>query len=393
MNPEKKITVIYLARWYPHRYDPMYGLFIKRHAEASAQYCHTGVVYVHLLTESQAKNPGYNTEILVENGVPTICIYYKKSPIPLLGKLINFINYIRHNFEGIRLLTTHTGKPDLFHVHILTRLAVIAWWYKLKNGTPYIISEHWSRYLPLTGNFKGILRKSVTRMVAKKASAITTVTDNLAKAMQSHNIKNCRYIVMPNVVDISFTRFYRGYKPPRKSVFVHVSCFEDRSKNISGILRVIAKLQDKTDNFLFKLIGEGIDRKKLTAYAEELNIDQNKIEFTGLLTGRDLSREMSTADMLVVFSNYENMPVVINESLTLGIPVIATRVGGIPEVINERNGILINAGDEDKLLDNLEKVCRGEITFDMNLIQKEAILSWSTESIGKKLTDLYKDVV
>ncbi len=254
----------------------------------------------------------------------------------MIGKLIKVYRFYKANKIGIRAIKTELEGIDLIHVHILTRLGVIALFNKVFRNIPYVISEHWSRYLPLTNEFKGGFRKWVTRIVVKHASAVTTVTQNLADAMQNHGLKNPNYKVLANVVTDDFLKSPKNKNlEGAKTTFIHVSCFEDKSKNISGLLHVILSLSKKRSDFVFRLVGDGMDFEIMKQYAIDLGLDNKTIEFTGLLEGKELVNQMAAADVMVVFSNYENFPVVINESFALGIPVMATRVGGIPEFVND----------------------------------------------------------
>lgn len=387
-----RLKVLHLARWYPNRYDPMPGLFIQRHAEAANNCCDVGVVYTHQINERLPKNQIYNIDYNVENGVPTAKIYYSSSEVKLFpfNKLINIFRFFRANKIGIKLIKKQLGDFNLVHIHVLTRLGLIGLYYKLFYGKPYLISEHWSRYLDLTGSFNGFFRKAVTRLIVKHASFVTTVTNNLAKAMQSHKLQNENYIVLPNVVDSVFLdKPDNAIQKNDPAVFIHVSCFEDKSKNVSGLLRTISKLSGIRNDFIFKLVGDGMDMDWLRNYASELGLTEKQVVFTGLLEGGKLVKEMASADMMIVFSNYENFPVVINESLSMGVPVIATRVGGIPERVNNQNGVLIDAGSEDQLLDSLIDFLDGSLSFNMDEIQAKARGEFSPESVGSILCGLY----
>ena len=112
------MKVVFLARWYPHKYDPMFGLFVQRHAEAAALYDDITVIYVHPDEHAQNK---YDIERTKENGVDTIRIYYKKQ-----GKISSAWRYFRACMKGLKM----AGKADLIHVHVLTRMGFIAHWQK-----------------------------------------------------------------------------------------------------------------------------------------------------------------------------------------------------------------------------------------------------------------------
>ena len=154
MNKERK-HIVFLARWYPHRYDPMFGLFVQRHAEAAALFNDITVIYCHSCERQQdnktsrdvsttpiinkqdgddTSNNNYKIERTLENNVDTIRVYYKKPK----NKILSLIRFYRANMKALKLCK----KPDMIHVHILTRLGVIAWIQKLLHKIPYIITEH-----------------------------------------------------------------------------------------------------------------------------------------------------------------------------------------------------------------------------------------------------------
>lgn len=388
---------IFLARWYPSKYNPMLGLFIQRHAEAANKCCDVGVVYAHIIEDADAKvNSKYKVDFNVEHGVPTARVYYEPSKIKveIIRKIIENFRYYNANIIGLRLIKKELGGFNIIHVHVLTRLGIIALYYSLFFGKPYIITEHWSRYLDITGTFNGYWRKLITKIIVRYASCVTVVTNNLANAMQSYKLLNKNYIILPNVVDTMFINKDNTYNLSDKGVkFVHVSCFEDKSKNVSGLLRVIRKLSDLRNDFVFQLIGDGVDFNWLRDYATELNLTDNEVVFTGLLEGDELVKQMSDSDMLVVFSNYENFPVVINESLALGVPVLATKVGGISERISTENGMLVNAGDEEQLLSALVTFLDKKKIFDAQQIQQKAIKEFSAENVGNIICGLYDEAI
>lgn len=390
----KNLKVLHLARWYPNRYDPMPGLFIQRHIEAAGLFCKVGVVYTHVV-ENEKIN-GFDMDITMVNGVPTAKVYYNnpKTNLPFFSTIQKAIRFIKANSIGIRQISQELEGFDLIHVHILTRLGLIALWYKWMKKKPFIISEHWSRYLALTGDFKGGLRKWATRLVVKNAAVVTTVTQNLANAMQAHGLKNPDYRVLFNVVSEDFLNHpvVQGSRG-RRTTFIHVSCFEDKSKNISGLLRVIKSLFEKRSDFKFKLVGDGMDFEVMKKYSREIGLGTVVLKFTGLLEGKELVKEMADADLMVVFSNYENMPVVINESFVLGVPVIATRVGGIPEFVNDQNGRLVNPGDEQALLDFLNAFLDRKLKFNNQEIRDVSADMFSPGTIGSELVSMYAEII
>ena len=379
MNKERK-HIVFLARWYPHRYDPMFGLFVQRHAEAAALFNDITVVYCQQTTDNRQQTSSKEKFEIVrtnENNVDTIRVYYKKPE----NKILSLIRFYRANMKALKLCR----KPDLIHVHILTRLGVIAWIQKILHNTPYIITEHWSRYLP--GNdFGGFLRKLFTKIVVRNAETITTVTENLAIAMKNHGLKNDNYVVLPNVVNLDMFHISKRNNNPCK--IIHISCFEDKSKNISGLLESLKIIDDKGIDFQCKLIGEGMDLNLMKEKAKELQLI-NKVSFTGLLQGQALADELSSGDFLVLSSNYENMPVVILEALASGLPVVSTNVGGIKEMIDDTKGILVEPRNKEALTEAMIKMIETHKNYDANYLRNSVIEKYGYESVGRFLDSIY----
>ena len=390
MNKERK-HIIFLARWYPHRYDPMFGLFVQRHAEAAALFNDITVIYCQeqraLSIEHNAHNSQptahCNFEIVrtLENNVDTIRVYYKKPK----NKILSLLRFYRANMKALKMCKS----ADMIHVHVLTRLGVIAWIQKLLHKTPYIITEHWSRYLP--GNdFGGFLRKLFTRIAVRNAETVTTVTENLTNAMRNHGLKNNNYVVLPNVVNLDMFHINPKGTDAINHVptIIHISCFEDKSKNISGLLESLKIIGDKGIDFRCTLIGEGMDLDLMKEKAETLKLT-HKVTFAGLMQGQALADELSSGDFLVLSSNYENMPVVILEALASGLPVVSTNVGGIKEMIDDSKGILVEPKNKEALAEAMIKMIETHKNYDANYLRNSVIEKYGYESVGRFLSKLY----
>ena len=355
----------------------MFGLFVQRHAEAAALYNDISVIYVHPCVDVPWR---VYTDDEIINNVRTIRVYYRKSK----SKIISLFRFFRANRLALKLLP----KPDIIHVHVLTRLGIIALWQKIVHGTPYIITEHWSRYLP--GNdFNGFFRKKMTKLVVRHASTVTTVSENLARAMQYHGLTNPNFMVLPNVVDVNIFKI----APHQNAIpkIIHISCFEDKSKNISVLLESLKILKDKQIPYQAVLIGDGMDYHMMRRKASDIQLNDS-VSFTGLLQGQDLANALASGDFLVLSSNYENMPVVIIEALACGLPVVSTNVGGISEIINESNGMLVPPRTAEKLADAMQKMLSKYHDYDANALRDSITKKFSNESVGKLLDDIYKNL-
>jgi glycosyltransferase involved in cell wall biosynthesis len=387
------LKVLYLPRWYPNRYDPMPGLFIERHARSVAAHADVAVLYVH--QDDKLKDAAMEVEQFRDDELFQLKIYYKPSrcKIPLIKSLVNLCRFLRYHKKGLKIIRKEFGQPGLVHVNVLTRLGMVALLYKWMSGTPYVITEHWTRYLPHMDNFKGFLRKAVTRLVVRKASAVLPVTDNLRRAMERHGLLNKNYQIIPNVVDTRMFDIRDEASGNTRKNFIHVSCFEDRQKNISGILRVLKMLSEQRTDWACQMIGEGIHLEKLVNYARELNLEGNFVFFHGLKENETLAGMMAEADFQVMFSRFENLPVVILESYACGVPVLSTDVGGIKEHLDNKLGLLIESEDEDKLLEKINYMLDHYEEYDKHLIREYALSHFSKEVIGAQLAKVYQAII
>jgi len=387
------MKILNLPAWYPYEDDPLYGLFVKRHIEAVAGQNGTdvAVLFIRAVDDHPVL---FETRVAEINDVLTIEVIYRQPaidipPFALLTKAFRFRRAARIGFKKYREIK---GLPDISHVHILTRMGTVARMLQRRYEIPYVITEHWSRYLAYPGTYTGLLRKRITKYVVKNAAAVLPVTNNLANAMKDHNLKNNNYKVVPNVVDDAIFNLVKWDKTDMKEV-IHISTFEDKSKNISGMIRVVHQLQLERKDFIFRLIGDGLDFQKIRNDSEKLGVDPSRIIFEGAKEKLEVARVLGQSHLMLMFSNYENLPVVINEAMACGVPVLATRVGGIDEYLDSDSGILVEAGNEEQLKLKLNDMLDNIHSYDRNKIREKAVMSFSDQAVSNKILSVYKEVL
>lgn len=387
MENTSRKQILFISRWYPHRYDPMFGLFVERHARAAAIHNDVSVIYVH--ADTSISKPFFEEHH--EKHFRELKYYYpvKKG----LGRLISPWHFFSVMKQAFKKLESFGRQPDVVHVNILTRMGAFAWWLKRTRDIPYVITEHWSRYQPQHNNFKGFFRKRLTKKVVKHAAAVSTVSDDLRQAMESHGLANDNYKVIPNVVDVDFFHPDKAKEKSNKTIFIHLSCMEERSKNMSGILRAVKKLENRRDDFILYMVGEGVDLQQTIQKAEGLGLKDRVVFFTGLKEGDELLKLMQRADAMVLFSRYENLPVVILEAFACGMPVISSDVGGISEHLNNKRGRLVEPLNEAALTDAMEKMIVEKDTFDREAIRQYATDHFSMEVIGNQFDKMYSEAI
>jgi glycosyltransferase involved in cell wall biosynthesis len=162
----------------------------------------------------------------------------------------------------------------------------------------------------------------------------------------------------------------------------------DREKNISGLLNVMQSLEDHPEISL-EIIGDGPEREKLEQLAQQHGILNKTVFFRGFATPLVIAEAMQDSDALVMFSNFEGMPVTIIEAQCCGLPVIATKTGFIPNMVNETQGFLVKPGEEMSLKNAIIRFCELKNSFDGKKISEDAIAKYSFAAVGEELNHLY----
>ncbi|MBW3127334.1 glycosyltransferase [Hymenobacter profundi] len=391
-----KLRVLMLPKWYPHRYDDQDGDFVARHVAAIAPHAQTAVVFAAV-----ARGPLPHLvvgEVDMAGPTPTWRYYYRARPtgLGLIDKLLKLILYYWCVGCGYRKAVQHWNgqRPQLVHVHVLLRTGLFAWWLRARHGIPYLITEHWTLYLPAKATNIGMLRKWLTRHVVAQAAALHTVSDNLRQAMQALGISNPHTVVIPNVVD---TQLFRPSLPyPRRAGrrLLHVAAFNEAAKNLTGLLRVLARLKEQPDISL-RVAGYGPDEAHVLQTAQQLGLLDGTVRFLGKLPSAAVAHEMQQADCLVLFSNYENLPCVLIEAQASGLPAVATRVGGVPELLpaDGRFGLLVPPGDEGALADALLSALENPTQFSPDLMRARVEEKFSYEAVGEQFALLYRAIL
>jgi glycosyltransferase involved in cell wall biosynthesis len=207
--------------------------------------------------------------------------------------------------------------------------------------------------------------------------------------MQSHGLQNANYQVVSNVVDTVL--FHQFAVEKKKKSILHVSSLNYRQKNFAGILRVINKLAKKRSDFVLNVVHDVYDPVYLP-FIEENNLE-DFVVFHGQKTGEELVKHFNEADFFVLFSNYETQGVVLIESFACGKPVIATRTGGVLDIVNQNNGILVSPQNEDELLDAILYMLDHHQNYDSESIRNYAVENFSQEAVGKMFLEIYLSVI
>ncbi len=384
MEFTKQTHILFLPAWYPNRFDKMPGMFARQHAIALKNKLTIHVLHV----VGQKKLNRWFEFTIVPDEVKTYIMYYRKPKYKNIFNLFfegflyavaTILAYI--NYRKIE------GEPNIFHVHVLTRAAILPLFLSFFYNINYVITEHWSRYFGLDNTYKLGLRKWLTKLAVKRSKGLSTVSLALKNAMIAQGLNHVNFPVISNVVDAIFFKPVISKEETSTTTFLHVSCFDEKSKNLKGMLKAFKILENQSLNYKLILVGIGPDKLAIQGYAAQLAV--KNVFFVGELLGINLVKQYQNAHALILFSNYENQPCVILEAQACGLPVIASNVGGIPELVNPSNGVLVNAGNEQELAAILLDFINHKLVFNKQEIKAQAANKYSEKVVKQQFLDFY----
>ncbi len=299
------------------------------------------------------------------------------------------IRWYREIWQGWNKLQREWGLPDVVQMNVLDKNGLLALYLKHRYHIPYSIIEHWSGYLPANFSFRGGWHAQIMRHIARCANAIFPVSNMLENAMRTCGITNTHWMKINNVVD---DFFYLPYKkePRAKKRLLHVSCFDEKAKNIKGILRTARKVAEQRQDFELVIVGTGVDFAEDRRFADSLCFPPDMLTFTGEQTPQQVCHWMQQSDAFVLFSRYETAGVVLAECLAVGLPIIGSDAGAIPEVVNPQTGILVPSEDEEKLAAAICYMLDHHQDFDTSHLRTLG-KAYSFDQVGKKLLTAYTD--
>ena len=367
-------NILFLSSWFPSKVHSTLGNFVKYHALSASKFNNIYVLYI--VADDSVKN--YKIDFFKENNLSITIVYFKRG-------FIKYFNYFVAFRKGLKFLVSKKAvKIDLVHMNIMHPGIWQAIYLKLFYKLPYIVSENWHGFQDLSKYQLSYLQTKLIELGFKKSSMICPVSNQLKNCMIESGFK-ANYSVIPNVVDTNMFNFQSNKTVRKFFTFLHISTLDDSIKNVSGIIDAFEKLEQP--NLVLKIIGDGpVDWiiKKVKTLKSSNTIIVNKE-----MNHQEIAKEMQLADVFVLFSNIENLPLVLIESISCGTPFISSNVGGISELHNNELGVLIDAGNVEKLTIEMNNIIKNFNKYNPQKIRQFAIDQYSEEVVGKKFNDLY----
>lgn len=279
--------------------------------------------------------------------------------------------------------------PDIIHCHssaagLWTRLAV-------RNAIPTLFTAHGWGFTPGTPRLRRIALLVAEKLVSRFTALFICVSEYDKHLATKYGIAPPRKIaIIHNGIEAQEHADRKSSPGPIKAVFV--GRLAD-PKDPELLVRALSELPEQVrDAYELQIIGDG----PLLAELQKLvTRHAANVRLAGALSRENVLRVLSESDIFVLTSRYEGFPISILEAMSMGLPVIASDVGGIPEAVTPACGILVGAGDKNALKNALVYFAenRDSIRQFGEVARRRAENEFSIDSMCEKTVSIYRRIL
>jgi glycosyltransferase involved in cell wall biosynthesis len=127
-------------------------------------------------------------------------------------------------------------------------------------------------------------------------------------------------------------------------------------KGLAGLIEALARLADRHPDTVLTVVGDGPDRSRFEALARRRGV-ADRVRFVGYRPADEVAELLGRVDVFALPSYAEGVPVSLMEAMAAGVPVVATQVGGVSELVEDGvSGHVLRPGDTDQLTDALDRL-------------------------------------
>lgn len=281
------------------------------------------------------------------------------------------------------------GQADVFHAHTFA-CGLPAMISRKRFARPYVLTLHTSHFLMRADSAAW---QPVFRSIIKAADYLLATSEEI-RDVASDLYPHPRSEVMTNAVDTE--RFAPGNglgqrdpDAPRRLV-VPRRLFP--KNGVEYFVRAMPLIASEVD-VQARIVGDGPERGKLEALAAELGIGQ-RVEFLGARSNAEMPGLLRQAEVAVIPSLMEATSIAALEAMSCGLPVAASAVGGLPEIIDDDVGALFRPGDPAALAGALVGLLRRPNLADLGREGRRRVVeNWSMKRMVKRHLEIYSELI
>jgi glycosyltransferase involved in cell wall biosynthesis len=285
------------------------------------------------------RSRGWDVEVACSAaGVRAARLRAANVPVKVLaGSLVKRRLSLRYIRALRRLLAQ--GRYDVVHAHLYASAAAAA---AVPRGTPLVLTEH------SEGLWRSWRARAVSRWFYRRASRIVAVSASIRNVLvDAYRVPPARIQMLPAVPAVP-VRPHALQPSGERPAVVGFAGRLIPEKGADVFLRAAALVAGVVPEARFVVIGAGRLRGELEALAGDLGLPGDRVRFLGFRD--DAADLIAGLDILAVPSRTEGTPLVVGEAMAAGVPVVASRVGGLPDQVTHRaNGLVVDPEDPEGL--------------------------------------------
>jgi glycosyltransferase involved in cell wall biosynthesis len=303
--------------------------------------------------------------------------------LPSFGK--HFAGWVLSSLVSVPRVVRSASRADLIHCHTFA-FALGGDVAHALGGTPLLVTVHSSHFLRLAGSR---VMSVPLRLVLRPAQALLSTSKEIDTVV-SRLLPGAFTVPIVNGIDTGTFRPVEPSLPRPPGRFVIVCPRRLVEKNGTEFLvRALPLLRDRVDVTVY-VAGDGPLRARVEALARSLGVD-DRLVFMGSVANAEMPGVYSSADLVVIPSLIEATSIAALEAMACERLVAASRVGGLPEIIDESVGILFPPGDPEALAEAIVKASDMKASAGAmgRAARTRVEANWSIRSIADVHEDLY----
>lgn len=292
--------------------------------------------------------------------------------------------------RNIKIVHVHTAADtDFLRSTMVVKLSKVF-------GKKVVLHSHASRFKDFYSEANKD-KKNKILSVLKKADTLIVLSNSWLNWFSSIGVEEHKLFILHNITDYPQIEPYAALKKTtsldgRPLRFLFLGEIGQR-KGVFDILRALSTHMDEIKEKVQLKIGGNKNEGQLIKMISDNKLS-DIVTFEGFVSGEKKNQLLNWADIFILPSFNEGLPISILEAMSYGLPIISTAVGGIPEVVDKTNGVIVKPGDADDIYNAMNFYCKSpKVIKDQSEISRERASLYLPDYVMAQLKSIYESLL